>query len=71
MVKIYSKTELSLNQKEAILQKVTKEFNLKKEEIEFDLDQSIIAGIKLEIDSQIYDLTLNSRLESILNLFDK
>jgi F0F1-type ATP synthase delta subunit len=39
-------------------------------EVEFVLDPKIIAGIRIEVDSEIIDLTLNNRLEKIIEVLN-
>lgn len=62
MINIYSKTELSKEIKDLI----TSKFN--EAEVQFLIDEGILSGIRIENDSEIIDLTLNARINEIVNL---
>lgn len=70
MVKIYSKIELNEELKKQVLQTVNeqtgKKFTLT--DLDFILDTSILSGIRIDIDSEVIDLTLNNRIHQILDV---
>jgi F0F1-type ATP synthase delta subunit len=71
MIKVYSKIKLDENLKKDILDYINSlgfedRYSLK--DIDFEIDKNILSGIRIDVDSEIYDLTLNSRLEKILEL---
>jgi len=72
MVKIYSKIELSEEIKNKILASLNKatEKSYSAGDVTFLLDSTILSGIRIDIDSEILDLTLNNRLEKILDVLN-
>jgi F0F1-type ATP synthase delta subunit len=70
MIKVYSKIKLDTDLKNKVLEAV----NLRSEakyilsDIEFIEDESIISGIRIDIDSEVIDLTLNNKLNQILDI---
>ena len=71
MVRVYSKIKLAKNLCEKVLEVVNAKSEEKKytlSEIEFFEDDSILSGIRIDIDSEIIDLTLNNKLTQILNV---
>jgi len=68
MIKVYSKIELSKDLKEKILNSLRTKKKIDTTDAEFLIDESIISGVKIDIDSEVIDLTVNSRLEKILNI---
>lgn len=76
MIKVYSKNKLSEKTRELVGIYINSELIQKlnaglKEEIHFTVDSKIIAGIRIDINSEIIDLTINSRLEKILDQISK
>jgi F0F1-type ATP synthase delta subunit len=71
MVKVYSKIKLAKNLCEKVLEVVNAKSVEQKytlEEIQFIEDTSILSGIRIDIDSEIIDLTLNNKLTQILDV---
>ncbi len=68
MIRIYSKIELNENIKEELEKSLEKYLGRKVEEISYEVDNKIIAGLKIELDSVVLDLTLNNRLEKIIRI---
>lgn len=74
MIKVYSKINLKDSLKPKILDLVRSKFPERKielKEIDFRTDENIKAGIKIDVDSEIIDLTLNGRLEKVLEILSK
>lgn len=63
-VKVYSKHKLTAKQAEAIKQKLEKSLN-HKIEIDEMIDETIISGIRIEIDGTVIDETSNRQLEDL------
>jgi len=72
MIKVSSKKELGNDLKKVILTSLEKYLGRKVEleDIEYILDKKILAGIKIEVDSEIIDLTLNHRLDKIIEVLN-
>lgn len=70
MIKIVSKNILSEQIKQKIILKLNEYLknNLKADDITYETDKTIIAGIKIIIGSKVIDLTINRKLEKITNL---
>jgi F0F1-type ATP synthase delta subunit len=70
MIKIYSKIELSENIKRKIYQFLHFKYpqkNLLISQLEFLIDEKIISGVKIDIESEIIDLTFNARIEKLVS----
>lgn len=68
MIKVYSKIELSQKLKNEIIKVLQKKYpDLKLEEVQFEKDKTIIAGIRIDVNSEVMDLTLNTRLVEIFS----
>lgn len=71
MIRVYSKTKLSKDLQEKVLEFINsndKEYRYELSDIEFIEDKNIISGIRIDKDSKITDLTLNQRLEEVLRV---
>ena len=67
MIKVYSKIKISKDLEEKITKEVLKKFG-KEHEVEFLVDENIYSGIRIDVDSEVTDLTINNRIEKIINL---
>lgn len=70
MIKVYSKIKLIKSIQEKILEIVNKKSGQKYTlgDIEFIEDESILSGVRIDIDSEVIDLTLNNKLNQILDI---
>ncbi len=68
MIIVYSKIELSEKLRKKITEQILSYQNKSEsEEIKFVVDETILSGIRININSRVIDLTLNHRLEKILD----
>jgi F0F1-type ATP synthase delta subunit len=68
MIKVYSKIELKDELKKKITDLVKSKFG--NDEISFLIDESIISGIKIDVNSEVIDLTVNNKLEKVLDILN-
>lgn len=71
MIKVYSKQKLNEDLKKKVLEYInstnmTVKFTM--DDVKFEIDKSILSGIRIDKYSEIIDLTLNDRLDKILTL---
>lgn len=70
MIRVISKRQLSENLKEDIIKILSNYLKNKinKDNIIFETDNNIIAGIKILIKNKVIDLTINRKLEKIISI---
>ncbi len=70
MITVLTKIELNENLKQNVVQALSSYlgYTVNIDDVVFDVDESIIAGIKINIDSEIIDLTVNYKLQEIINI---
>ena len=71
MIKIYSKRKLSPKLEQLIVNTLKQKYSSKDlTNIKYVNDKTIIGGILIDIDSSVLDLTINKRLERVLEVLD-
>ncbi|BDQ04782.1 MAG: hypothetical protein KatS3mg084_0300 [Candidatus Dojkabacteria bacterium] len=70
MITVFTKIELNENLKKIVVQALGSYLGhaINIDDVVFNVDKSIIAGLKINIDSEIIDLTINYKLQEIINI---
>lgn len=73
MITILSKNKLDKNTQEIVLKYIKANYDSSESsnDVNFEIDETIIGGIKIVIDSEVIDLTVNSRLQKIIEIIKK
>lgn len=73
MITILSKNKLDKNTQEIVLKYIKANYDSSESsnDVNFKIDETIIGGIKIVIDSEVIDLTVNSRLQKIIEIIKK
>ena len=73
MITIFSKNKLDKNTQEMVLKYIKANYDSSESsnDVNFEIDETIIGGIKIVIDSEVIDLTVNSRLQKIIEIIKK
>ena len=62
---IYSSIEISTNEKEEIINKINKKYQIDPKSIEFMIDKNILGGLVIKMGDNIIDLSTKNILERI------
>lgn len=70
MIQVFTKNKLEKKTKEKIIEKLSGYLGHRVDisDIKFLTDSNIIGGLKIVIDSKVIDLTLNDRINKILDI---
>jgi F0F1-type ATP synthase delta subunit len=70
MVKVYTKIALDKDLQMKVLETVNARLHKKYElsDLEFLIDDTILSGIRIDEDSEVIDLTLNNKINQILDV---
>jgi F0F1-type ATP synthase delta subunit len=70
MITVFTKIELNEKLKQSVVQALSSYLGhrVNINDVVFGVDESIIAGLKINIDSEIIDLTINYKLQEIINM---